>query len=134
MQNQSDSTVVESNKPLSELTVGDWVLVTVRRKSVRLQITRTTATQIIVKMANYVNQDFERKFYKKDGYEVGSSDSYEQYRVEPFTNIEWERILQARRLNAVSEKFPQVNRFDNDNVNEIYNFLLSKELIRAIEE
>lgn len=124
--------LIETNKPLKELTTNDWVILYRRRYAELYQISRTTPTLIIIKIDNLAGQLYERKFRKDDGYEVGQY-SYGTPYIKPYSHELWEREQQEKRYHKVHEKLPSINESEIEKVNRVYNYLLSENLITPID-
>ncbi len=135
MANSIELQPIETNKTVDKLEVNDWVIFdNGRRDCELLQVCRTTNTQICVKVNNMASQEFERKFAKKDGFEVGLGNNVCHFpRIKPFTKKSWDEVIMDRKYNAVYRVFPMVTK-EESQLNRFYNFLISEKIINPISE
>jgi len=110
-------------KTLNDVVAGDTVLKCSRgSKSIRT-IKRTTDTQIIIHETNGLNQVYEVKFSRKNGYKVGGDDSW---------NRTWLSVPQDGEIEALKKQ-----KAHNEAVYHLKNYpwekILSTELLEQIK-
>lgn len=111
------------------MQAGDKVIVWSRNNWMVRDILKVTPTQILM-----FDDTDPTRFKKSDGREIGASvyyySSIEVYTDEKFNELEQSRIENAKRNLLKHHNFYNLT---DETMNELYNFLLNKQLIKPIE-
>lgn len=120
-----------TQKTLSDLQPGDKVIFHVNRRREIKTVKRLTNTRIILGWENYVGQPYERSFEKRNGYEWGSSNSYNYARIAVYTEEEEKDMIiegKRKKVEELSIRFP--DHYNYTLIDEVYNFLTEKGFLK----
>jgi len=105
---------MDRNEWLASLKEGDEVA----WKGHIYTISRTTPTRVVIRLRYSISPDREVAFHKKNGREVGHSDPWHRYILNPVTP-ELRNSLERARLTAQIENALKVKEMPLDTLREI---------------